>query len=181
MQLTRVTSADGEENLANVDTGDSSVWLSESTTHSSLESIGSSARQHLVDADDVVWVGTNAEVERFLSGSLDHVPVVILLSDLFPPWCMYVSSFHSLVGANTGSLESFGAQLFVLVGHQVHAHGEVVDICTLAAEIEDANLWVWDTTVEARLGVRLVLAVAVATSWTASHFDGIVMGGCRWV
>ena len=63
----------------------------------------------------------------------------------------------------------------------MHAHGEVVDICTLAAEIEDANLWVWDTTVEARLGVRLVLAVAVATSWTASHFDGIVMGGCRWV
>lgn len=75
IRLTRVTSADGEENLANVDTSDSAVWLAEGTTHSGLESIGSSARQHLVDADDVVWVGTHTKVETFLSGSLDHVPV----------------------------------------------------------------------------------------------------------
>lgn len=86
----------------------------------------------------------------------------------------------SLVGADTSGLEGFGAQLLVLVGHQVHAHGEIVDICTLAAEIEDSDLRVWDTTVEARLGVRLVLAVAVATSWTASHCDGVV-GVYRWV
>jgi len=68
-----VTSADGEENLANVDTGDRAVWLSESTTHSSLESIGSGTRQHLVDTDDVVWVGTDTEMEGFLSGGLDNV------------------------------------------------------------------------------------------------------------
>jgi len=38
--LTRVTGTDGENDLANVDTGDGAVGLSESTTHSSLQSIG---------------------------------------------------------------------------------------------------------------------------------------------
>lgn len=61
----------------------------------------------------------------------------------------------SLVGANTGGFESLRAQLFVLVGDHVDAEREVVDIGTLATEIEDANLGVGDTTVETRLGVRL--------------------------
>lgn len=175
-QLTRVTSADGEKDLADVDTGDGAVWLSESTTHSSLESIGSSARQHLVDADDVIWVGTDTEVETFLSGGLDHVPVAIFrqcpasFSDLLFP------RSGSLVGADTGGFESLGAQLFILVGDEVDAGWEVVDVCTLAAKVKDSDLWVWHTTVEARLWVRLVLAVAVAASWTTGHCDGIAVG-----
>ena len=36
--------------------------------------IGTSARQHLVDTDDVVGVGTNTEVETFLTRDLDEVP-----------------------------------------------------------------------------------------------------------
>ena len=47
---------------------------------------------------------------------------------------------NSLVGANTGSFQSFGTQLFVLVRNQVNAEGKLVDICALSAEIEDANL-----------------------------------------
>jgi hypothetical protein len=35
----------------------------------------------------------------------------------------------------------------------VDAEGELVNVCALAAEIEDANLGVGHTTVEARLGV----------------------------
>lgn len=62
---------------------------------------------------------------------------------------------HVLVGADTGSLEGFRAQLLILVGDQVDAEGELVDVRTLAAEIEDANLRVWHTTVEAGLWVRL--------------------------
>jgi hypothetical protein len=81
----------------------------------------------------VEGVGADAEVEAFLSGVLDEV----------------------LVGANTGGLEGLGAQLLILVGDEVDAEREVVDVGTLAAEIEDANLGVGDTTVEARLGVRL--------------------------
>jgi hypothetical protein len=41
--LTRVTGADREENLADVDTGDGAVGLAVGTTHSSLQSIGTSA------------------------------------------------------------------------------------------------------------------------------------------
>jgi len=70
-----ITGSDGEEDLANVDTGDKAVGLAEGTTHSGLESIGSGTRQHLVDADDVVGVDTDTEMETFLSGDLDEVLV----------------------------------------------------------------------------------------------------------
>ena len=79
------------------------------------------------------WVGADTEMERLLSGGLHHV----------------------LVGANTGSLEGLGGKLLILVGDQVDAEWELVDVGLLATEIEDANLWVWDTTVETRLWVRL--------------------------
>ena len=98
-QLTGVTAADRQKNLANVDTGDSAVGLTPGTTHTGLQSIGTSARQHLVDTDDVVRVGTDAQVEGILATRLDHV----------------------LVGANTGSFKSLRAQLLVLVGDHVHA------------------------------------------------------------
>lgn len=60
-----------------------------------------------------------------------------------------------LVGADTGGFESLGAQLFILVGDEVHAAGEFVDVGTLASEIEDADFRVWHTTVEAGLWVWL--------------------------
>jgi hypothetical protein len=149
-----VTSADAHDDLADVDTGNSTVGLAPGTTHTSLQSIGTGARQHLVDADDVERMGADAEVETLLAGVLDEV----------------------LVGADTGGLEGLGAQLLILVGDKVDAEGEVVDVGTLAAKIEDADLGVGDTTVEARLRVRLILAVTVATSGTTRHFAGIL--GC---
>jgi hypothetical protein len=90
---------DGENDLANVDTRNGTVGLSKGTTHTRLQSIGTSARQHLVDTDDVVRVGTDTEMETFLSGDLDEV----------------------LVGANTGGFESLRGQLLVLVGNKVDA------------------------------------------------------------
>lgn len=132
-RLTRVTSAAAEENLANVDTGNGTVGLTPGTTHTSLQSIGTSARQHLVDTDDVVRMGTDTEMETFLSGVLDEV----------------------LVGANTGGLEGLGTQLLILVGDEVNAEREVVNVGALAAKIEDSDLGVGDTTVEPGLGIRL--------------------------
>lgn len=85
--------------------------------------------------------------------------------------CMLVSRFHVcsgcasrwnvLVGANTGSLEGLRGDLLILVGDEVNAEGELVDVGLLATEIEDANLGVGYTTVEARLRVRL-LSIAVS-------------------
>lgn len=126
-----IPSPDGHEDLANVHTSDKTVGLAESTTHTSLKPISSSARQHLVDTDDMVGVDADTEMETFLSGNLDEV----------------------LVGANTGGLESLGGQLLVLVGDQVDAEREVVDVGLLATEVEDADLGVGYTTVEPALGV----------------------------
>lgn len=132
-ERTGVTSTQAHDDLTNVDTGDSAVGLAPGTTHTSLQSIGTGTRQHLVDTDDVEGVGADAQVEGVLSAGLDHV----------------------LVGANTGGLEGLRAQLLVLVGHHVDAEREVIDRSLLATEIKDTNLGVGDTTVEPGLGVGL--------------------------
>lgn len=97
-------------------------------------------------------VGADAEVETLLTRVLDEV----------------------LVGANTGGLEGLGAQLLILVGDEVDAEREVVDGGTLAAKIEDANLGVGDTTVEARLGVRLGKKMSVFC-WRIVLCDAVVI------
>ena len=152
-ELTGVASTARQDDLADVDTSDKAVGLAERTTHTGLKSIGTGTRQHLVDTDDVVGVGADAEVEGLLTGGLHHVPwrCVSRKSSFSPGACRgYV-----LVGANTGSLEGLGGDLLILVGDEVNAEGELVDVGLLATEIEDANLGVGHTTVEARLRVRL--------------------------
>ena len=131
--LTGVASTARQDDLADVDTSDKAVGLAERTTHTGLKSIGTGTRQHLVDTDDVERVGADAEMETFLAGVLDEV----------------------LVGANTGGLEGLGTQLLILVGDEVDAEREIVDTGALAAEIEDADLRVRYTTVEAGLRVWL--------------------------
>jgi hypothetical protein len=91
--------ANRQNDLADVDARNGTVGLAKGTTHTRLQSIGTSARQHLVDADNVVRVGADAEMETFLSGDFDKV----------------------LVGANAGRLERLRGQLLVLVGDKVDA------------------------------------------------------------
>lgn len=104
--------------------------------------ISSGAGQHFVDANNVEGMESHPNVELIFAGVLHHV----------------------LVGANTSCLEGLGAQLLVLIGHQVHAQREVLDGRLLLAQIEDADLWVWHTTAEPRLWVRLVFAVTVTVN-----------------
>jgi len=145
--LVGILAADGEENLANVNTGHGSLGLTPGTTHTGLQPISTGAGKHFVDADDVEGVDTDAEVEGVLSGEFHNV----------------------LVGGNTGGLESLAGQLLVLVRDKVNAEGEVIDVGLLLAKVEDTNLGIGDTAVEAGLGVRLVLAVPVAASGTTTH------------
>ncbi len=63
--------------MTNVDTSDGAVWLAPCTSHSSLQSIGTGARQHLVDSDDVVWVGSDSEMETFLACDFDEIPALV--------------------------------------------------------------------------------------------------------
>jgi hypothetical protein len=128
-----VTGADGQDDLADVDTGDLTLGLSESTTHTGLETIGTSARQHLVDTDDVEGVDADTEVETFLTGDLHEV----------------------LVGTDTSGFQSLGGKLFIFVGDEVNAEGEVVDVSLLTSQIEDTDLGIGNTTVEPGLGVGL--------------------------
>ena len=69
------SSSDREQDLTNVDSGDGVVWLSPSSSHTSLEPIGTGTGQHLVDSDDVVRVNSDPQVEGVLSGSLGNVLV----------------------------------------------------------------------------------------------------------
>lgn len=60
--------------------------------------ISSGARQHLVNANDMEWMQTHTDVELILSAVLHQV----------------------FITANTSSLQSFTAQLFVFIGYQVN-------------------------------------------------------------
>jgi len=80
-----ITGTNREQDLTNVHTSNGAVGLAKGTTHTGLETIGSGARQHLVDTDDVEWVCTDTQVETFFAGDFDEV----------------------LVSANTGSFKSF--------------------------------------------------------------------------
>lgn len=149
--LETVAGAHRHDRLANVNAGNGSLGLTEGTTHSSLESIGSGTRQHLVDANDVERVQAHTDVELVLAAELDQV----------------------LVAADTACFQRFRAQLFILVGHQMDAQRKVLDGGLLATEIEDTDLRIWDTTAEPRLWVRLVFTIAITSCGTSSHFDGV--------
>jgi hypothetical protein len=88
-----VTSADGKQDLTDVDASNGTGGLAVSATHPRLQSVGAGAGQHLVDTNDVVGVGSYAQVETFFAGHLDEV----------------------FVGADAGCFEGFGGELFVLV------------------------------------------------------------------
>lgn len=68
---------------------------------------------------------------------------------------MYGREINLLVGADTGGFEGFRRQLLVFIGDHVDAEGEFIDVGTLATQIENANFGVWDTAVEAGLGIWL--------------------------
>jgi len=140
--------AEGEEDLANANAGNGAVGLSVGLTHTGLETIGTSAGEHLVDTDDVEGVDTDAHVEDILVGLLDHV----------------------LVGLNTGGLESLGGDLLELAGDAVEGDGELIDASATTSNVEVTDLRVRDTTAETALGEGLVLAEAVAVSGAATHF-----------
>ena len=144
--LVDVLGAHAHQNLANSHTSASSGGLSPRLTHSSLQSIGSGASQHLVDADHVVRVNANAHVKVVLSSSVTQVTV----------------------GALTGSLDGLASELLLLHRHQVHAQRKVLDGRSLASDVVDADLGIGHTAAVSALDVRLILAITSATSRTSS-------------
>ena len=110
----------------------------------------------------MVWVSADTKMKAFFACDLDQVSVDCRSAIALYTMCLschvcpaVVMKVNSLVGTNTRSFQSLGAQLFVLVGDKVDAERELVDVCLLPAEIEDADLGVRYTTVESRLWVGL--------------------------
>ena len=124
----------------------------------------------------MVRMGADTQMETFFARNLDEVPgknksatyVHFVLSPR-----LQRSVVDVLVGTDASGFESFGTQLFVFVGDQVDAAGEFIDVGTLATEVENSDLGVGHTTVEARFGVGLVFAVAVTPGRTTSHGEGV--------
>lgn len=145
--LVGILGTDRDQDLTDIDTSDSTDGLTEGTTHTGLQTIGTGTRQHLVDTQNVERMDTNTHVEVILTGNLANV----------------------LVGSNTGSFQGFAGNLFTFVRDQVDTERELVTAGSLATKIEDADLGVRDTTTETGLGVRLVLAITIAASRTATH------------
>lgn len=73
---------------------------------------------------------------------------------------------HALVDHDAARLERLTGQLLLLAGHEMDAQRKLVGLSILAAHVIDLDLGVRDTAAEARLGVRLVLAVAIAAGRT---------------
>jgi len=145
--LMLVLATDANDRLSDVDTSDQALRLAESSSHSGLEPIGSGARQHFVDADDVERVNAKPHVESVLSHEFHHV----------------------LVGANTGGFQGLGGELFVLVGDHVDAKRELIDARSFTTQIVNTNLRIGDTPAKPRLGVRFVLAVPITPRRPATH------------
>merc|ERR1719339_700942 len=150
--LVLVSGADGDQDLSDLDAGHGSVCLTEGSSHSSLQPIGASARQHFVDTQNVEGVHTNTDMELVLSGGLDEV----------------------LVAADPSGLHGLGGQLLQFVGHQMDGEGELINSGPLTSEIEDTDLGIGHTPVESRLGVGLVLAITVASRGPTTHFGSLV-------
>jgi hypothetical protein len=119
--------ADRNEDGSDVDTGALAQCLSVSVSHTSLESISTGAGKHLVDADNVPWVHTDADVETFSSGV----------------------DLHILVGSNTASLKSLRGDLFLLLGNKMDTAWENVPVGLLPSTVVHTELRIWHTTVEA--------------------------------
>jgi len=148
-----LTAAHGQQDLADVHTGSLTVGLTEGTTHTGLEPIGTSAGKHLVHTQDVKRVGAHTQVKVLTTAVGGEV----------------------LVARNAGGFQGLGRDLLVLVGHHVDGTGEHVSGRLLHTVVVDTDLGIRDTTAKPTLRVRLVLAVTVALIRTTTHLDGVFL------
>jgi tripartite-type tricarboxylate transporter receptor subunit TctC len=142
--LSGVLGSDGVDDVSTSDTSGKTVRLTISTTHTSLESIGTSTGKHLVDTQNVERMHTDTHVEAILTTKLNEV----------------------LVAANTSGFESFGGDLMMLAGQKMDAEGEFGNIGALLPQIENADLRLGNTTAETRLDIRFATDGAITASGT---------------
>ena len=139
MVAVTVLATDRKQDLPDSNTGTSSLGLSKSTPHSSLEPISPSTRKHLVNTQNMEGVHPHSQMESILAGVLGHV----------------------LVASDTGSFQGLARHVLLLPTHEVNAEGELVDAFLLHPDIVDSDLGIGDTAAKAGLRVGFVLDLAV--------------------
>jgi len=139
--------ADAQQDLAYIDACGNADGLPVRVPHTRRKPIGAGTTQHFVRTQHVERMRAHADVERVLTDMLAQM----------------------LVDSNAARFESLGRDLLLLVTHQVGNERELIDRRFLGADIKNTNLRFRYTTTVPGLDVRLVLLVAVATSWTATH------------
>merc|ERR1740123_1129732 len=105
------------------------------------------ARQHFVDPQNMVGMNTDSDVELILGCVLHHV----------------------LVAANTSGLKSLSRELLKFIRHKMDTQREFINSSLFAAQIENSDLGIGDTTTETRLGVRFVLTITITSCRTTTH------------
>ena len=140
--------SNGKKNLSDSDSGTLAEGFTESTSHTLLESICTSAGQHLVDSNNMPWMNSDSHMEMFSTDVGSHV----------------------LVASNSGGLKSFRCNLFLLVANQMDASWEIVELSLLLSNIVNSKFRVWYTSIKPRLWIRLILLVPVAPGWSSSHY-----------
>ncbi|KAF4362892.1 hypothetical protein G4B88_014229 [Cannabis sativa] len=78
MMAVAVLATNGEKDLTNADSGTHALRFPESTSHSCLEPISSSARKHLVNTQNMERVHPHPQMESIFSGKLSHTRKILL-------------------------------------------------------------------------------------------------------
>jgi len=134
--------------LSNINSGAFFHWLTISLSHTSLESIGTSAGQHFVDTDNVPRMNSASHVEGVFTSFFGHI----------------------FVSSNTGSFQSTGRNLFFFPRNHVNRAWEFIAISFFSTDIIRTNLRVRASSAISRLGIWLVFHITIATSRSSSHF-----------
>ena len=121
--------------------------FTESTSHTLLESICTSTREHLVDSNNMPWVDSDSHVEVFSTGVGGHV----------------------LVASNSSGLESLRGDLLLFVTDQMDASGEFFKLGSFISDVINSQFRVWYTSIESRFWIWFVLTVTIALGWSTSH------------
>ena len=131
--------SDRDQDGADADTSRFTKGLAVGVTHTSLQSISACAGKHLIDADDVPRMYSDPDVETLLS-------------------CV---DLHVFVSGDTGCLQRLRRDLLLFVRDHMDASWEHVPAGLLLATVVHSDLGIRHTTVEAGLGVGLVLLVSI--------------------
>jgi hypothetical protein len=121
--------------------------LTEGSSHTSLEPIGTGTGQHFIDTGNVPRVHTASHMEGIFTCLFGHV----------------------LVGGDTGCFQGVGGNLFFLPRDHMDGLREFIANGFLTADVIGTDFGLGNTSVITRFGIWFVFSVTIASERSASH------------